>query len=81
MAKKAKRDTYRYELKQGRKILQYGITDDPERREKEHRAKGKRFSHTLIVGPRVTEDSARKWEDDKIDAYERRHGRKPRYNK
>ena len=46
--KKAKRDTYLYHLKQGKKIKRTGITNNPERREQEHRSAGKRFSHIYV---------------------------------
>lgn len=46
--KRAGRDTYLYHLKQGRKIVYTGITDDPERRELEHRSAGKRFTHMFV---------------------------------
>ena len=32
----AKRDTYNYTLRDGRKVVHRGITNDPERREREH---------------------------------------------
>jgi predicted GIY-YIG superfamily endonuclease len=31
------RDTYKYELKDGKKVVYVGITNDPERREAQHR--------------------------------------------
>jgi predicted GIY-YIG superfamily endonuclease len=48
--KRTKRDTYNYVLKQGRKIVYRGITNDPDRRLKEHENSGKRFSH-MVVNP------------------------------
>ena len=61
---KNKRDTYKYQYRQGRKIVHGGITEDLERREQEHQQKwpGGRISK---VGRRTTEDAARKWEKDK----------------
>ena len=32
-----KRDTYKYILKDGNKVMYVGITDDPQRRESEHK--------------------------------------------
>ncbi len=76
-----KRDTYRYVLRDRREIVQFGITSDPERRIPEHDSDGKRFTSMTVVGPRVQRESAREWERDRIDAYEQRNGRKPRYNR
>ena len=76
------RDTYRYVLRDGRDVVQYGISDHPEVRAHEHELDGKRFTGMSIVGPAVTRESAQEWERDTIEAYQRSHGgRKPRYNK
>jgi predicted GIY-YIG superfamily endonuclease len=76
------RDTYRYVLRDGRKVVQFGISDDPEARVQEHRGDGKRFKTMTVVGPAVTRDSALDWERDRIETYRRSHnGRMPRYNK
>lgn len=76
------RDTYRYVLRDGRDVVQYGISDHPEVRAYEHELDGKRFTGMSIVGPAVTRESAQEWERDTIEAYQRSHGgRKPRYNK
>lgn len=49
MAKKpAKRDTYLYHLKQGRRIKRTGISNNPKRRLHEHRSSGKRFTHMFV---------------------------------
>lgn len=77
-----KRNTYRYKLNQGGKVVQYGITDDPERRKQEHKDDGKQFNQMKIVGPIVTRDSAERWEEERLESYRRTHrGRNPRYNK
>jgi len=77
-----KRDHYRYYLKKGRKILYIGITNDPERREEQHRKEGKNFTHMHIVGPSVTKESAEKWEEETLKKYRQQHnGNNPRYNK
>jgi len=49
-----KRDTYRYRLKNGQKIVYIGITDAPERRRGEHLDEQMRFNKMEIVGPRVS---------------------------
>ena len=64
MPKQKPRDTIRYNLRQGRKIVHKGITKRPlEERLAEHQTKypGATISK---VGPKVTEDTARKWERD-----------------
>ncbi len=78
----AKRDTFRYKLVDKGKIVQYGITDDPERRREEHKGDGKQFDSMRIVRPAVTEKSAEKWEEERLEDYRGNHqGRNPRYNK
>ena len=64
MPKQKPRDTARYNLRRGRKIVHKGITKRPlEERLAEHQ---QRYPDATIsqVGPRVTEDTARKWERD-----------------
>lgn len=61
MAKK--RDTYKYHFKISRKIVHSGITDDLDRREKEHQRKWPK-GHIIHVGHRTTEEAARKWEEE-----------------
>lgn len=57
----AERDTYKYQLKKGGKIVHRGITNDLNRREAEHQ---ERFPGTKLTqeGRRVTRESALKWE-------------------
>ena len=75
-----KRDTYKYELAKGNKIVYIGITNDPERRETEHR-KDKDFDKMRIIGNVSTLDGASKWETDRIQTYMNNHnGNTPRYN-
>lgn len=58
-----------------------GITNNPERRECEHRSEGKGFSRMNIVGPAVTRPSAKKWEAKRLEQYRRSHGGKnPQHN-
>lgn len=82
MAKKQKeRDTSRYLLKKGNEIVYIGITDDPKRRESEHKSEGKKFAKMEKVGPAVTRDSAFKWESERIKKYKKSHsGKSPKYN-
>lgn len=80
MAKK--RDTARYVLKDGPKIVYFGITDNLERRVTQHRAEGLRFTNVHKEGPLVSGESAHEWERRRLETYRRNHGgRNPRYNK
>lgn len=55
------RDTYKYHLKVGKKIVYRGITNDLQRREKEHQA-NQPGSHIEQVGRRTTRSGALNWE-------------------
>ena len=57
----SKRDTYKYELTQGNKVVYVGITNDPARREMEH-SQDKNFDKMRIVGSASTLDSASQWD-------------------
>ncbi len=61
--KVAARDTYKYHLKRGNKVVHRGITNDLDRREAEHQDA---FPGARIVkiGRRTTRDAALKWERD-----------------
>ena len=69
----AKRDTYKYELTQGNKVVYVGITNNPEGREAEHR-QDKDFTTMRIVGRPSTLSGASQWETDRIQTYMRNHG-------
>lgn len=74
------RDTYRYKIKEGNTILYIGITNDPDRREIEHKNDGKRGKLTT-EGPIVTRQTAQKWEREALETYRRNHcGENPLYN-
>ncbi len=76
------RNYYRYRLFDGHFIVQYGITNDPERREEEHRDERKSFSRLDVVGPAVTKKVAEEWEAYKLDSYRAAPGgHNPRYHK
>ena len=55
------RDTYKYHLKDGRRVVHRGITNDLDRREQEHQTK---YPGTQItqVGRRTTREAALGWE-------------------
>lgn len=74
------KDTNKYVLKQGNAIVYVGITDNPERREAEHR-QDKNFDKMELVGRKSTRDGAERWEADRIETYMRNHaGKTPKYN-
>lgn len=58
------RNYSRYQFKIGNKIVHGGITTDLERREQEHQEKWPN-GHIMQVGPKVTKESAQKWEEEK----------------
>lgn len=77
-----KRDTITYDLKQGGKIVYRGTTDNPERREREHKREGKKFTRLSITSRKMTEEGAKKKEARDLQTYRRGHGGKnPKYNK
>lgn len=55
------RDTYRYTRREGNRIVYVGVTNDPDRRDSEHRQDGTP-GKMRIEGPAVTRDSALEWE-------------------
>ena len=77
-----RRNHYRYKLYDQHQVVQFGFTNDPERREEEHRDEGKRFSTLKVEGPAVIKKTAEQWEEERLANYRRTHqGRNPRYNK
>ena len=76
-----KKDTVTYELKDGNKVVYVGTTNDPERREKEHRAGGKKFGRMNVTSRKMTEDGAKKKEAERLATYRRNQGENPKYNK
>ena len=59
------RDWYTYQFKSVNKVLHGGITQDPERREKEHQREIDPNGHLKLIGRAKTEKGAREWEKDK----------------
>lgn len=55
------RDTYKYHLIKDRKVVHRGITDDLERREREHQQEYPE-SRTKQIGRRTTREKALEWE-------------------
>lgn len=74
-------DTVTYDLKRDRRVVYRGTTNDPDRRENEHRAEGKQFDRLVVTSRRMSEDGARKREADNLSTYRTGHGGKnPLYN-
>jgi len=68
------RDTARYELWCGRQKAYIGVTNNLDRRIKEHAQEGFCFTKVVKVGPKVTRDSALDWEQRALEGYRRGHG-------
>ena len=58
-----KRNTYKYYLKKGNRIVHVGITNNLERREAEHQ-QGQAGIHIYKVGNRTTRLAALEWEEE-----------------
>ena len=57
----AEKDTYKYQLKVGGKIVHRGVTNDLDRRAEEHQATWP-GSHIDQIGRKTTRKAALKWE-------------------
>ncbi len=76
------RDTYKYKLYEGNNIVYIGITNDPKRRENEHKNAGESFTKMETFGSAVNRESAEKWEEQELANYRKSHrGKNPKYNK
>ena len=76
------RKTVTYDLRNGRKVVYKGTTNNPERREKEHRDEGKKFTKMTVTSRRMTDDGAKLKEEKQLEQYRSSHGREnPKYNK
>jgi len=79
---KKKQDTCIYELYDKKKKVYIGTTNDLERRENEHKESGKNFTSIKKVSRKMTPESAKKKETEKIGTYRKNHnGKTPKYNK
>ncbi len=56
------RDTYQYHFKRGHRIVHTGITNDLERREREHQDEFGEHGHIVPLGRATTRDTALAWE-------------------
>lgn len=80
MAKK--RGTQTYRLKEGKKTVYIGTTNDSERREEEHREEGKKFTKLEPTSRKMTENGAKQKEADQLQVFRKGHGgENPKYNK
>ena len=74
-------DTVTYELKDGYEIVYIGTTNDPERRAREHRLSGKRFTRLEVTSPWMTPRQAKEKESRDLALYRMYHNnRNPKYN-
>lgn len=75
------RDTSKYVLRQGNKIVYVGITNDLERRTAEHEREGMKFTAVDKIGRQTTREAAEDWETARIHQYQENHGGEtPMYN-
>ncbi len=75
------RDTKKYELFEGNRLVYVGISNDIERRANEHRAEGMRFTRVEQVGRASTRQGASDWETARLQTYMDNHGGElPKYN-
>lgn len=66
--KHAPHDTYKYILKRGNKRIRSGITNDLDRREREHQSNYGKDVHVTKVGRRTTRGGALAWERQQPDS-------------
>ena len=79
---KKPKDTVTYDLKKDRKIVYRGTTNDPATREQQHRDSGKDFDRLNVTSRRMTEEGAKKKEEESLRGYRHSHqGRNPLYNR
>ena len=70
------RDTYKYHIKRGNKILHTGITNDLRRREYEHQQKyDDNGVHIKQVGNRTTREAALEWEAEQREKKQKKVNR------
>ena len=80
--KRAKRNYRNYTLRDGRKTVKHGITNDPDRRLQEIENEGLKFTSMILDPVSVSEQTARQREQERVESHQRSHkGKKPKYNK
>ncbi len=79
------KDTYCYKLLDGDEIVRIGITDKPHQRELHYERKRERGEYKYTdfrLGTKLrSREEALSKEAERIKKFERKYGRKPRYNK
>lgn len=76
------RNTQTYDLKNNGKIVYRGTTNDPKRRREEHKDAGKQFTEMLLTSRKMTNEGAKKKEEQALKTYRNRNkGKNPKYNK
>jgi predicted GIY-YIG superfamily endonuclease len=79
---KKPRDTVTYDLKQGRKVVYRGTTNDPEQRAQQHQNEGKKLAKLTVTSRKMTDEGAKQKEAEALEKYRGNHGGKnPKYNK
>ena len=77
-----KREFFTYELKDGRKVVYIGKTNDLEDAKQRHIADGKKFTKIVKSSVKMKEDSALNLETEKLEKFRKTHkGKNPEYNK
>jgi hypothetical protein len=80
MGRDANKDTVKYPLRRGGKVVYKGKTDNPERRAKEPTQQGKRFT-IPTTSFEVCRSTTSKREKPGIDIDKKVRGKRPLYNK
>ena len=71
-----------YNLKKGSNVVYKGITNNPKRRENEHKNEGKNFTKLEPTSHKMLRENAKKKEAQDLAQYRNTHGgRNPKYNK
>ena len=82
MSNSKKRDTFTYQLKQGKAVVYIGETNDIEATEQRHLADGKKFSKIVKTSVKMKKESAENRETENLEKYRKNHkGKNPKYNK
>jgi len=76
------KNTVTYNLRQGKQVVYKGTTNKPEKRAEEHRDDGKKFTSLQVTSRRMTDEGAKRKEENELAQYRRNHdGKNPKYNK
>ena len=76
-----KRDTFRYELLNGDKMVAVGNHHSPHRVARDYSTDGLEVSDVRIIGPAISREAAEIWVEQRLYEYRRENnGKNPRYN-